>query len=128
MDIAHQVATRATCNRKHVGAVITRGGAILSTGYNGSIHGLPHCSEVGCQIEDNHCTRTIHAEINAIIHAAKFGVSIDDATIYTTASPCFNCFKAIANVGIKQILYREFYREERVIDLAKQLNIILQQV
>ncbi|NIR82527.1 MAG: deaminase, partial [Gammaproteobacteria bacterium] len=76
------------CPRKHVGAVIVRDKTILSTGYNGSIRGLPHCDEVGHMMEDGHCVRTIHAEINAIIQAAKNGTRIDGASIYVTASPC----------------------------------------
>ena len=93
MNIAQVAATRSTCNRKHVGAVIVRDKSILSTGYNGSIPGMPHCTEVGCDIENGHCIATVHAEANAIIQAAKHGVCIDKADIYVTASPCWNCFK-----------------------------------
>ena len=106
MNIARQVATRSTCPRKHVGAVIVRDRTILSTGYNGSIRGLPHCSDVGCLMEDGHCVATVHAEANAIIQAAKNGVAIDGAEIYTTASPCWPCFKLIANSGLAPGLLR----------------------
>src|SRR5690349_23160183 len=95
MDIAAQVATRATCERKFVGAVIVRDRTILSTGYNGSIRGMPHCTDVGHMMVEGHCVATIHAEMNAIIQAAKNGVAIDDAAIYVTASPCWSCFKAV---------------------------------
>ena len=105
MNIAIEVATRSTCDRKNVGAVIVREKTILSTGYNGSIKGLPHCDEVGCEMIDGHCVRTTHAEANAIVQAAKNGVRIDRAEIYVTASPCYNCFKFIANAGIKKIYY-----------------------
>ncbi|MFM2152597.1 MAG: cytidine and deoxycytidylate deaminase zinc-binding protein, partial [Pseudomonadota bacterium] len=71
MEIAQVVATRATCDRKHVGAVLVRDRIILSTGYNGSIRGLPHCDEVGHMMEDHHCVATIHAEANAVIQAAR---------------------------------------------------------
>jgi dCMP deaminase len=128
MNIAKEVATRATCSRKHVGALIVRDKSILATGYNGSIRGLPHCDDEGHLMEEGHCVRTIHAEANAIIHAARHGVSIDGATIYVTASPCFNCFKLIANVGIKRIVFGEFYRDQRIFDLAQQLHIELVQV
>src|SRR6187200_2345949 len=111
MDIAKQVATRATCDRKHVGALLVRDRTILSTGYNGSIRGMPHCSDVGHMMEDNHCVATIHAEANAIIQAAKNGVNIDAGTTYVTASPCWNCFKQLANAGIKRICFGEFYRD-----------------
>ena len=125
MNIARQAATRSTCDRKHVGAVIVRDRTILSTGYNGSIRGMPHCDEIGHLMEDGHCVATVHAEANAIIQAAKNGVRIEDAEIYTTASPCWNCFKLIANAGIKTIYYGEFYRDERSIEVAGQLGIKL---
>jgi len=125
MNIARQAATRATCERKHVGAVIVRDRTILSTGYNGSIRGMPHCDEIGHMIENTHCVATVHAEANAIIQAAKNGVRIDGAEIYTTASPCWNCFKLIANAGIGAIYYGEFYRDERSIEVAGQIGIKL---
>ena len=107
MNIAREVSTRSTCSRKHVGAVIVRNKTILSTGYNGSIKGLPHCDEVGCEMVDGHCIRTTHAEI------------------YVTASPCYNCFKLIANAGIKIIYYDELYRDARIIERAKEVGIEL---
>ena len=125
MNIAHEVATRSTCDRKHVGAVIVRDKTILSTGYNGSIKGLPHCQDAGCEMVDSHCVRTSHAEANAIVQAAKNGVSIDKSEIYVTASPCYDCFKLIANAGITKIYYEEFYRDQRIIDRSKVLGIQL---
>jgi len=123
MNLAAQAATRSTCPRKHVGAVIVRNKAILSTGYNGSIRGAPHCTEVGCLIENSHCVRTVHAEANALIQAAQHGVRLEGSVIYVTASPCFNCFKLIANAGIRSVFYGEFYREERVLEFASQAKI-----
>jgi dCMP deaminase len=125
MNIARVVASRSTCDRKFVGAVIVRDKTILSTGYNGSIRGMPHCSEVGHMMEDNHCVATIHAESNAILQAAKNGVAIDGASIYVTASPCWNCFKQIANTGMRRIVFGEFYRDARIFDVAKKLNVEL---
>ena len=125
LDIASQVATRATCDRKHVGAVIVRDRSILATGYNGSIRGMPHCDEVGHMLQDGHCVRTIHAEVNAIVQAARNGVAIEGASIYTSASPCWACFKMIANAGIRRIVYREFYRDERIFEVAEVLGIRL---
>ena len=125
MNIARVVATRATCDRKHVGAVLVRDRTILSTGYNGSIRGLPHCSEVGHMMEDGHCVATVHAEANAIIQAAKNGVAIEGATIYTTASPCWPCFKLIANSGCGRIVFGEFYRDARIFEYAQQIGIEL---
>jgi dCMP deaminase len=125
MNIARQVATRSTCPRKHVGAVIVRDRSILSTGYNGSLPGLPHCEDVGCVIEEGHCVSTLHAEANAIIQAAKHGMMIDRAEIYTTASPCWPCFKLIANSGIRKIYYGEFYRDQRSLAVAREAGIEL---
>jgi dCMP deaminase len=125
MNIAQEVATRSTCNRKHIGAVIIRDKTILSTGYNGSIRGLPHCDEVGHEMENDHCVRTIHAEANAIVQAAKNGVAIDGGEIFITASPCYNCFKMIANSGIRKIFFGEFYRDERIHNLSLKLGIEL---
>ena len=125
MNLAAQAATRSTCPRKHVGAVIVRDKTILSTGYNGSIRGMPHCDEDGHMMENNHCIATVHAEANAIIQAAKNGVRIDGAELYTTASPCWNCFQLLANAGIRKVYYGEFYRETRSIDVAKQIGIDL---
>ncbi len=125
MQIATTVASRATCDRKHVGAVIERGRTILATGYNGSVAGLEHCDEVGHMMEDGHCVRTIHAENNAIIQAARNGVRIEGASIYVTASPCWQCFKMIANAGVKRIVFGEFYRDQRIFEVARRLGIEL---
>ncbi|HSP80752.1 MAG TPA: cytidine/deoxycytidylate deaminase family protein, partial [Myxococcaceae bacterium] len=130
MAIARQVASRATCDRKHVGALLVRDRTILSTGYNGSIRGLPHCDDVGHMMENGHCVATVHAEANAIIQAAKNGVRIDSeahnpTTLYTTASPCWPCFKLIANSGVRRIVYGEFYRDPRIFEYAARLELEL---
>jgi dCMP deaminase len=125
MNMALQASTRSTCDRKHVGAVIVRDKTILSTGYNGSIRGMPHCDEVGHEMESGHCVATIHAEANAIIQAARNGVDISGGEMYTTASPCWGCFKLIANAGIRRIYYGEFYRDERSIRIASRIGIEL---
>ncbi len=125
MNLARQAATRSTCPRKHVGAVIVRAKAILSTGYNGSLRGAPHCTDVGCLMEGGHCVRTVHAEANALVQAARHGILLEGAEIYVTASPCFNCFKLIVNAGIGAISYGEFYRDERVLQFAAELGIAM---
>ena len=125
MNIGKVVASRSTCDRKFVGAVIVRDKTILSTGYNGSIRKLEHCSQIGHMMEGGHCVATIHAEANAIIQAAKNGVRIDEATLYTTASPCWPCFKLIANSGIKRVCFGEFYRDHRIFEIAKKAGIEL---
>lgn len=128
MGIARQVSTRSTCDRKHVGAVIVRNKLILATGYNGSISGLDHCDEVGHLMEDGHCVRTVHAESNAIVQAARSGISLEGAGIYVTASPCFGCFKLIANAGIRRIAFGEFYRDEKIFSFSEQLGVELVEV
>jgi dCMP deaminase len=125
MRIAHEVATRATCDRRAVGALIVRDLMILSTGYNGSIRGMPHCDEAGHMMEGDHCVATIHAEANAILQAARNGVRIEGADIYTTSSPCWNCFKMIANSGLRRIYYDSFYRDARIFRVAGLLGIQL---
>jgi dCMP deaminase len=122
MEIALKVASRATCDRKHVGAVLVRDRIILSTGYNGSIRGMPHCDEVGHLMENGHCVATVHAEANAVLQAARTGVRIEGSALYTTASPCF---KLVANAGILRIVYGEFYRDPRIFDVAARLDIEL---
>ena len=125
MRIAVEVSGRSTCDRKHVGAVIVRDRNLLSTGYNGSIAGLDHCDDVGHMMENDHCVATIHAEANAILQAAKNGVMINGATVYVTASPCWSCFKMIANAGIRRICFGEFYRDDRIFTFAERLGIEL---
>jgi dCMP deaminase len=125
MNIAREVATRSTCDRKHVGAVIVRDKCILATGYNGSIRGLGHCDDDGHMMVDGHCVRTVHAEANAIVQAARNGVRIDGASIYVTASPCWNCFKLIANAGLMRVCFGEFYRDPRIFEVAQRLGVEL---
>lgn len=125
MNIAREVATRSTCSRKHVGALIVRDKVILSTGYNGSIRGMPHCDDADHMMEDGHCVRTIHAEANAVIQAATHGTRIEGASIYVTASPCWACFKMIANANLQRVVFGEFYRDARIFEVATELNMEL---
>ena len=125
MNIANEVATRSTCDRKHVGAVVVRDKSILATGYNGSVRGLGHCDDEGHLMEDGHCVRTVHAEANAIVQAARNGMRIEGAGIYVTASPCWGCFRLIANAGIVRIVFGEFYRDQKIFDVSQKLGIEL---
>src|SRR5664280_1378269 len=99
--------------------------AFGSRTHSGSIRGLAHCAEAGCLMENGHCVRTVHAEANAILQAARHGVRIEGADIYATASPCWDCFKLIANAGIVRVLYGEFYRDERIREFARDASIEL---
>ena len=125
MNIAKEVATRSTCDRKHVGAVVVRDKSILATGYNGSVRGLGHCDDEGHLMEDGHCVRTVHAEANAIVQAARNGMRIDGGSIYVTASPCWGCFRLIANAGIVRIVFGEFYRDPKIFEMSQALKIDL---
>lgn len=126
LRIATEVATRATCDRKHVGAVLVKSKAILSTGYNGSVRGAAHCDDVGHMMEEGHCVRTVHAEANAIAAAARHGVKVAGSTCYTTSSPCWLCFRLLANAGVTRIAFGEFYRkDDRIFTIAEEIGIVL---
>ena len=109
MNIAQASAERSTCDRAHVGAVLVRNNRILATGYNGSVSGMPHCDDVGHDMVNGHCIRTIHAEVNAIVQCAIYGVSSKGATLYCTHYPCYNCAKIIVNAGIERIVFQNWY-------------------
>ena len=131
MEIAKLVSSRATCLRRKVGAIIVKEKRILSTGYNGAPSGLVHCSEVGCLRKQLHIPsgerhelcRGVHAEQNAIIQAARFGVSIDNATLYLTDSPCVICSREIINAGIKIVVYGQGYPDTRARKFLKEAKI-----
>jgi dCMP deaminase len=112
MQITFEVAKRSTCPRAAVGAVIVREKRILTTGYNGSPMGLPHCTEAGCLMVNDHCVRTLHAEQNAIIQGALHGVDVSGSTIYVTHQPCLVCAKMAINAGIKRIVYAGQYPDK----------------
>lgn len=123
MEIAAKVAERATCDRKHVGSVLVLDRTILSTGYNGSVSGMDHCDDIGHLLMEGRCQRTVHSEANAIVQAARRGVAIDGATCYVTAQPCWNCFKLLANAGIKRIVFGEFYGDRSVVQEAAKAGV-----
>ncbi len=119
MQIAHLVATRATCPRRQVGAVIVRDRRMLATGYNGAPRGLSHCPPEGDQHEwplgcmrAGHCIRSLHAEQNALLQAAMIGVPCEGATFYVTCQPCNSCAKMIINAGITRVIYEGEYPDE----------------
>lgn len=127
IGLATVAATRATCDRKHVGCVIVRDRNVLATGYNGSIAGLDDCDVKGHLIENNHCVRTVHAEMNAVAQAAKNGQRIDGSTAYVTAFPCWNCCKVLLNAGIIRIVFDEAYRPDPKVAKAcgeKGVNLV----
>lgn len=119
MDITELVAKRSTCTRRAVGAILVKDKRVLSTGYNGAPSGIRHCSETGCLREQmnvpsgerHELCRGIHAEQNAIIQAAYYGVSINGATLFCTNLPCSICAKMLINSGITTIYYKSGYAD-----------------
>lgn len=140
------VSQRSTCLRSQVGAVIVKDGRIVSTGYNGPVSGMPPCVKPNSLIDDLDlknpyfstpcgkeysarrclgagCTRSLHAETNAIAFAARAGVSVEGCVMYCTMSPCINCAKVIVNSGIKELKYTEDYRDLSGLELLKKSGI-----
>ena len=104
LKLAMLASERATCPRMHCGCILVKDRFVLATGYNGSLPGQPHCEDEGCLIVDNHCVRTNHAEINAIVQATRHGVNIVGATAYITNMSCTTCAKALIASGIKRVV------------------------
>jgi dCMP deaminase len=109
MEVARTVATRATCPRASVGAVLVREHRILTTGYNGAPRHVSHCTEVGCELVGGHCVRSTHAEANAVVQGALHGVQLDGATAYCTHQPCVYCAKLLISAGIVRVVYETPY-------------------
>lgn len=129
MQVARVVAGRSTCLRRQVGAVIVRDKRILATGYNGAPTGLPHCLDIGClrdQVgalsgERQEICRASHAEQNALVQAARYGIAVEGGTLYCTTFPCSICAKMLVNAGIRRVVYEEDYRDplaREIMDLA----------
>ena len=111
MDLAVTVASRSTCDRAFVGCIlVNKDNRIVSTGYNGSVAGNPHCDDVGHTMRNDHCIAMIHAKMNAVLYCAKEGISLKGTICYVTHFPCLNCTKALIQAGISKIYYKEGYR------------------
>lgn len=131
IDITHLVATRSTCLRRAVGALVVKDRNILATGYNGTPSGIRHCEETGClrerlkvpSGERHELCRGLHAEQNAIIQAARHGINIDQSTLYCTTMPCIICTKMLINAGIKRIVYEEGYGDELACEMVAEAGI-----
>ena len=134
MRIAHEVAERSTCMRRHVGAVVVLRKRILSTGYNGAPSGLPHCAEVGClreklQVpsgERHELCRGLHAEMNALLQGARHGVSVEGGTIYSTFVPCSLCSKMIINTGIERVVAAAEYPDSFSRGMLEEADVELE--
>ena len=129
MQITEIVASRSTCDRAFVGCVlVNKDHRIVSTGYNGSVAGNPHCDDVGHTMRDGHCIATIHAEMNALLYCAKEGIPTKDTICYVTHFPCLNCTKALIQAGIREVVYKNAYRvDDYAVSLFEKNNIILRQ-
>lgn len=129
MAQSHILALRSTCTRLAVGATIVRDKRIIAAGYNGSISGDDHCIDKGCYVVDNHCIRTVHAEVNALLQCAKYGISTNGADIYVTHFPCLACSKSIIQAGIKNVYYSSDYKNDPfALELFKKANVNVVQV
>lgn len=131
MNVAEVVATRSTCLRRQVGAVIVCDKRIISTGYNGAPRGLEHCIDIGC-IRDRYnvesgtmheICRAVHSEQNAIIQAALHGVSTEGATLYCTHFPCIICTKMIINAGIIRVVYKQKYSDDMTVGFFNEAGV-----
>lgn len=132
-EITRMVATRSTCKRRHVGAILVKNKRILATGYNGTPSGIAHCLDVGCLRDElgipsgerHELCRGLHAEQNAILQAAQHGVSIADADLYCTNLPCIICSKMIINAGIKRVYYLDGYADALSREMLAAANVDL---
>jgi dCMP deaminase len=135
LDLCEAVSKRATCDRGRSGYVIVKDKRIMTTGYVGAPSGLPHCDEAGHDmrkvLDDNgnvtqHCVRTLHAEQNAIIQAARFGIPLEGATLYCKMTPCRTCAMMIINAGIKRVVcQKRYHADEDTKQMLKQARVEL---
>lgn len=123
------LSLRSTCTRLSVGAILVRDQRMIAGGYNGSVSGDKHCIDDGCYMADGHCLRTIHAEMNAVLQCAKFGIPTDGAELYVTDFPCLQCTKMLLQAGVKKIHYlRNYNNDSYALELLKLKEVALEQV
>ena len=133
IDIMHAIGERGTCDRGKSGSLIVKDKRIISTGYVGAPAGCKHCDEAGHEMhtvvqedgtQSKHCIRTAHAEQNAIVQAARFGISTEGATLYCKMTPCYTCAKMIINAGIKRVVAENYYHGgARAADIFKEAGV-----
>lgn len=120
LRLAQLVATRATCPRRHVGAVLVRDNRVIATGYNGSARGDAHCEDVGCLMENGHCIRSVHAELNALLQCAASTQTSAGATLYCTHLPCVHCAKALVQADVTRVVYIAEYPDPNTHDVLRR--------
>ncbi|MBI9073116.1 MAG: cytidine/deoxycytidylate deaminase family protein [Melioribacteraceae bacterium] len=128
LKLAMLVSERSTCPRMHCGCVLVKEKQILATGYNGSIPGDEHCEDAGCMVVDNHCVRTIHAEMNAIIQCSYHGISSHGATAYVTNMPCTNCAKALIAARVKEVVIFSDYHDTLAEEFFNKAGVKLRRI
>ncbi len=128
MKLAMLASERATCPRMHCGCVLVKDREVIATGYNGSIPGDAHCEDVGCLVVEDHCVRTNHAEMNAIVQAAKKGHIVDGATAYVTNMPCTTCAKALIAAGVKRVVVFSDYHSTLATDFFAKAKVVIDKV
>ncbi|QNJ59476.1 deoxycytidylate deaminase [Gordonia phage Buttrmlkdreams] len=119
IDLATVISQRSTCSRLQVGAIAVRSGQLLAAGYNGAPAGMPHCVHT----DDQPCTRAVHAEVNCIASAARYGVSLTGAEVYVTHSPCVSCAGLLINAGISKVTFYIPFRDEAGINLLEEAGV-----
>ena len=128
LKLAMLASERATCPRMHCGCVLAKDKNVIATGYNGSIPGDDHCEDVGCLIVDNHCVRTVHAEMNAMVQAARRGHAVEGATAYVTNMPCTNCAKVLISAGVRRVVVFSDYHKTLATDFFKKGNVVIDKI
>lgn len=123
LKLAMLASERATCPRMHCGCVLVKNNNVVATGYNGSIPGDDHCEDVGCLVVDNHCVRTVHAEMNALAQAAKHGNSVNGCSAYITNMSCTNCAKALIAAGVKNVIIFSDFHDTLAYEFFKKGNV-----
>jgi len=118
MTLAHATASRMSCDRARVGAILVdHHNQIIATGYGGAPRGVETCDDAGHVLEHEHCVRTVHAEHNCVLQAARRGIATDGSTMYTTHYPCFDCCKVIIQAGVQRVIFEIPYRVEDIRNL-----------
>ena len=124
MSMAYMVAERSTCDRLRSGAILVKDRRVIGSGYNGAPPKMEHCDDVGHLMHEGHCIRTLHAEENTLLQAARFGISTEDSILYTVYSPCYHCLKKLIAAGVKRIVAAHVYRDTRVADACTEAGVI----
>lgn len=140
MEVASVIAKRSSCSRMQVGVVVARDGRILSTGYNGAPAGLEHCDhscdclQAGEQLHAKYCRSTyacivsIHAEANALAYAARYGMGLERASLYTTLSPCLPCSQLVVAAGIQRVVYFAGYRDMSGVEYLRNADVDIERL